>query len=137
MLKHYLDERARRYRLEEPNRFPSSIELKNAKYIWNLLRFKFLETQDICSDKTITLYLTTVYDGHFYYSDGVFFKKLVEQYFICSSKTLDAIMQLAIDDGITVSRRNEDVWFQDHHHLSCHKGTTVYIFSYSPPLQEE
>ena len=132
MLKKYLLDRAKHYRSAESS-IPTSLEGKDARFVWNNLKAMFIAKQENNFDSPIAIYLTTLGDGHFYYSEGVFFERLVERSFWHLEDTCEIVLQLAMDDGITVNRlENQNFFVLDGCNLFGYNSKIVYEFSFTP-----
>lgn len=133
MLKQYLQDRVWYYR-STGSTIPTSPEGKNARLVWNHIRNLFITKQENDFDNPIALYLTFLEDGHFYYSEGIFFDRIAKRGFSSPEATCKIILKLANDDGINVNRlENKSISIFDSRHLSIHKNKLVYEFLYTPP----
>ena len=104
------------------------------KIFKRIKRNMFITKQENDFDSPISLYLTFLEDGHFYYSEGVFFDRVVERSFPIPKATCEIILQLANDDGINVNRlENQSISILDSCSLSIRKNQIVYEFIYTPP----
>lgn len=133
MLKDYLDERVRRYRLGELF-MPTSPEGAVARDVWSILRTGLITKQEngyMCGP--ITVKLTVMGDRNFYYSVGEVFKKPYGRDIPFREHTLKLILKLAAEDGIVVSRREKQtVAIVDGSHFFIYKDQVVYEFTYTP-----
>lgn len=134
MLKKYLDDRMRRFAKGDLTKLPDSWAGLDAKLVWSALRSMFIETQDTAMYKDITIKLFITSYGDVYYAKGYFFHKLINQNIHSPGNAIKLISQLATDDEIVVTcKNNQTVFIKEGDCLIASlKGKVVYEFSYIP-----
>lgn len=138
MLKHYLDERRRRFAKGVLTKSENSSEWAYAELLWNDLRGEFITRQNLNMHGSITIKVIFELFGKVYFSkEGGPYYRLIRRNPYRPETVIRIIFELADDDGIAVSwKREQTVSVMDSDaHMSTFENIGVYEFTYTPESQ--